>query len=83
MVDRRMINKFLIEYLKHFNDAAVKSQMLESMSKVLVFSMEEKESLGLVKKEQLEGGGSGKHSGVLNKGISDKFINFLLDDEDE
>lgn len=43
--------------------------MLEAMSKILVFSDEEKELLGLVKKKQ---------------SIGEKLINyFLADDEDE
>ena len=51
--------------------------MLDAMSKILGFSMEEKEVLGLVKKNSLEDDKQG------NKGIGDKLINFLLDDEDE
>mmetsp|Transcript_21073 Transcript_21073/g.20220 ORF Transcript_21073/g.20220 Transcript_21073/m.20220 type:complete len:85 (+) Transcript_21073:1414-1668(+) len=84
MVDRRIINKFLIEYMKHFSDTQVRHQMLEAMSKVLVFSIEEKEVLGIVKKEHLDNASAGTtHGKELNKGFSDKLINFLLDDEDE
>jgi hypothetical protein len=53
--------------------------MLEAMSKILLFTMEEKQLLGIVKKEQLNGG----ESGEVKKGFSDKLINFLLDDDDE
>ena len=44
--------------------------------------MEEKESLGMVKKEVLEGRTEDK-SGLIKKGFSEKLINFLLDDEEE
>lgn len=56
--------------------------MLEAMSKILVFTMEEKESLGMVKKEVLEGQTEDK-TGLIKKGFSEKLINFLLDDEEE
>ena len=83
MIDRRMINKFLVNYLKHSSDQIVKQQMLEAMSKVLVFSVEEKEMLGIVKKEVLETNVGSENQKLLNKGFSDTLINFLLDDEDD
>jgi hypothetical protein len=50
-VDRRIINKFLVNYLNQQSSSKeVKTQMLESTSKILVFSIEEKQQLGLVKR---------------------------------
>ena len=42
MIDRRMINTFLVQYLNPKSDAATKSHMLDAMSKILGFTMEEK-----------------------------------------
>ena len=42
MIDRRMINTFLVQYLNPKSDAATKQHMIDAMSKVLVFSTEEK-----------------------------------------
>ena len=50
MVDRRLINQFLINYANPSSPQPVKIQMLETMSKILAFTMEEKQTLGLVKK---------------------------------
>ena len=50
MVDRRMINKFLINYMNSGSNYETKMQMLDAMSKILGFTMEEKQTLGLVKK---------------------------------
>ncbi len=49
-VDRRIINKFLVNYLNQQSSKEVKIQMLEAMSKILAFSIEEKQQLGLVKR---------------------------------
>ena len=49
-VDRRIINKFLVNYLNQQSSKEVKTQMLEAMSKILAFSIEEKQQLGLVKR---------------------------------
>jgi hypothetical protein len=54
-VDRRIINKFLVNYPNQQSSSSkeVKTQMLESMSKILAFSIEEKQQqqqLGLVKR---------------------------------
>ena len=49
-VDRRIINKFLVNYLNQQSSKEVKMQMLEAMSKILAFSIEEKQQLGLVKR---------------------------------
>lgn len=42
MIDRRMINTFLVQYMNPKSDAATKSHMLDAMSKILGFTMEEK-----------------------------------------
>jgi|LauGreDrversion4_2_1035121.scaffolds.fasta_scaffold40034_1 hypothetical protein len=42
MVDRRMINKFIINFVNPDSTMAVKTQMLHTMSNILGFSMEEK-----------------------------------------
>ena len=42
MIDRRVINTFLINYLNPSSSQQIKLQMLDSMSKILVFSIEEK-----------------------------------------
>ena len=42
MIDRRMINTFLVQYLNPKSDATTKQHMVDAMSKILVFSTEEK-----------------------------------------
>ena len=42
MIDRRMINSFLVQFVNPNSPPIVKQQMLEAMSKILAFSMEEK-----------------------------------------
>ncbi len=49
MVDRRIINKFLVNYANPSSSFEVKLQMLDTMSKILGFSHEEKQTLGLIK----------------------------------
>ena len=49
MVDRRIINKFLINYANPKAGFEVRVQMLDTMSKILGFSLEEKQQLGLIK----------------------------------
>lgn len=49
LVDRRMINGFLVNYLQaEEGNERLKRQMLSSMASILCFSQEEKETLGLV-----------------------------------
>ena len=50
-------------------------QMLETMSKILAFTMEEKQTLGLVKKATLVDPGKGG-------GISDKLYSFFMQDDE-
>lgn len=42
MVDRRMINSFLVQFVDEKSDETTKNHMLDAMSKILGFSMEEK-----------------------------------------
>ena len=42
MIDRRMITQFLVNYVNSASPPAVKNQMLETMSRILAFSMEDK-----------------------------------------
>lgn len=42
MVDRRIINKFLINFANPQSNQQVKMQMLDTMSKILGFTIEEK-----------------------------------------
>lgn len=62
MVDRRIINKFLVNYANPLSTTQVKLQMLDTMSKILGFSIEEKETLGLIKKATVED--TAKASGI-------------------
>ena len=48
-----MINTFLVQYMNPKSDAATKSHMLDAMSKILGFTMEEKQVLGLVERQQI------------------------------
>lgn len=52
MVDRRIINKFLVNFVNSQSSQQVKIQMLETMSKILAFTVEEKQTLGLLAKKQ-------------------------------
>ena len=51
MIDRRMINTFLVQYLNPKSDATTKQHMVEAMSKILVFSTEERQALGLIERQ--------------------------------
>ena len=55
MIDRRMINTFLIQFVNPKSDEDTRNKMLDAMSKILGFSMEEKQQLGLVKKQSIDG----------------------------
>ncbi|CDW82092.1 viral a-type inclusion protein repeat containing protein [Stylonychia lemnae] len=80
MVDRRMINKFLINYVNPNSSRDVKFQMLDAMSKILGFTMEEKQSLGLIKKPTTLDAGAEQQN---TRGIGEKLINFFLQDDDD
>ena len=53
MIDRRMINTFLVQYANPKSDEGTKAHMLDAMSKILGFTMEEKQVLGLVQRQQI------------------------------
>lgn len=82
MVDRRMINKFLVNYVNPGASQQTRMQMLDAMSKILAFTIEEKQVLGLAKKQGgIEAEGA---EDLQKKGIGEKLINFfLMDDEDD
>ena len=50
MIDRRLINKFLVNYVNPASSHQTRMQMLDAMSKILAFTIEEKQTLGLAKK---------------------------------
>ena len=52
------------------------------MSKILAFTMEEKQTLGLVKKQNLLEDATNNDQNAT-KGIGEKLINFFLMDEDD
>jgi len=88
MIDRRMINTFLVQFVNPKSDETTKQHMLDAMSKILGFTMEEKQNLGLVQRQSLD-----KESDpVLQKsktvapektgGIRESLVNFLMGDDD-
>lgn len=79
LIDRRMINTFLVQYLSPKSDQATKQHMLTSMSKVLGFTMEEKQTLGLVERQQIE---SQDRAPKDLKGMGTSLISFLMGDDD-
>lgn len=82
MIDRRLINTFLINYANPLSSKETKMQMLDAMSKILGFSLEEKQTLGLAKKQGFIEEAS-KESEDKHKGIGEKLINFFLMDDDD
>ena len=42
MIDRRMINTFLVQYANPKSNSSTKQHMLEAMSRILLFTIEEK-----------------------------------------
>ena len=81
MIDRRMINSFLVKYVNPNSPPQVKHQMLDAMSKILAFSMEEKQELGLLKKTSGDLGGEADPG--AGGGFGKKFLDFLLDDDED
>ena len=47
-VDRRMINQFLVNYLDKSSNRQTQDHMLQALSKILVFTEDEKKKLGLI-----------------------------------
>lgn len=79
MIDRRMINTFLIQFANPKSDEKTKHLMLDAMSKILVFTMEEKETLGLIKKPKVE---ETKSKAESLKQVSSSLVSFLMGDDD-
>lgn len=79
MIDRRMINTFLVQYLNPKSDDGTRQHMLDAMSKILAFTMEEKQTLGLVQKETVDGKAA---DSVQKKGLGGSLISFLMGDDD-
>ena len=68
MIDRRLINTFLVQYASPKSNNATKLKMLDAMSKMLQFSEQEKVDLGLVQPERQK--------------MRESLVNFLLGDSD-
>ena len=51
LVDRRMINQFLITYLSKTSDYKTQQDMLTALSKILQFTNAEKQTLGMLDSE--------------------------------
>ena len=79
MVDRRMINTFLVQFLNPKSDEKTKHDMMSAMSKILAFSMEEKQQLGLVNRHNVEGVGQAQNQ---RKSMRSMFTSFLMGDDD-
>jgi hypothetical protein len=78
MVDRRMINNFLVSYADPKADDKVKTHMLDAMSKILGFSMEEKQKLGMVARPD----GHAEEKQSKASGFGSSLVNFLMGDDD-
>lgn len=78
MVDRRMINTFLVQYANPKSDAKTKQHMLDAMSKVLCFTIEEKQCLGLIQKTKLQEAPANTDL----KGVTSSLVNFLMGDDE-
>lgn len=53
MIDRRMINTFLVQFVNPKSDAKTKQHMLDAMSRILLFTIEEKQTLGLMPRNKI------------------------------
>ncbi len=78
MVDRRMINQFLVNYLNPKSNSTTKLQMIDALSKILEFSNDERTLLGLKPVEKLFFAQS-PQSATVN--IADKLVKYLLEDD--
>jgi hypothetical protein len=81
MVDRRMVNSFLVQFVDERSDALTKRHMLDAMSKILGFSIEEKQNLGLVKKVEKDASG-GKKEEPARGGFGSSLVSFLMGDDE-
>ena len=82
MIDRRMINTFLVQYANPKSDEDTKAKMLDAMSKILGFTMEEKQSLGLVKKQSIDAKQGRAEESKEPQGFRASFVSFLMGDDD-
>ena len=80
LVDRRMINQFLINYLNKSSNHQTRTSMLQAISKILEFTEEEKATLGLG-----PGGagadGQGQGEAKSKRGFSASLVSFLMNDD--
>ena len=81
MIDRRMINSFLVQYASPKSDDDTKQKMLDAMSKILGFTMEEKQALGMVKRQTIDGKPAGEEA-KEKQGFRASFVSFLMGDDD-
>lgn len=51
LIDKRMINTFLVQYCNPRSDLPTKTHMLNAMSKILNFTTDEKKAIGLIPTE--------------------------------
>ena len=79
MIDRRMINTFLIQFVNPKSDENTRHKMLDAMSKILGFSMEEKQQLGLVKKQSIDGKAEESKEA---QGFRASLVSFLMGEDD-
>jgi len=70
LIDSRMVNTFLVQYLRHSEDPAIQKQMLLAMSGILNFSENEKKLVGLIEQTEEE-----------MSNIGAKFIDFILEEQ--
>ena len=86
MIDRRMINTFLVQYANPKSDEGTKAHMLDAMSKILGFTMEEKQVLGLVQRQQIEEEDQDRAAANAQpkdiKGVGQALFSFLMGDEE-
>ena len=78
MIDRRMITTFLVQFANPKSDNRTKQHMLDAMSKILCFTIEEKQSLGLVQRTKL----NGEEEQTDLKGVTSSLVNFLMGDDE-
>ena len=82
LVDRRMINQFLVTYLNKSSNRQTQTSMLQAISKILQFTEEEKATLGLG-----PGGagadGQGQGEATAKRGFSASLVSFLMHDDDD
>jgi hypothetical protein len=70
LIDSKLINTFLVQYLRHTDDPNIQKQMLVAMSGILNFTDDDKKVIGLIDKSDEE-----------MSNIGAKFIDFILEDQ--